>query len=108
MRNRKVRLFFIPQLLYRWRELLRVTGVTISNMIIVVNGKIDEEGAISGFIRTHYLPERLTLLVYLVDATHSQFSSFPVNMLRNLAIRNVKTSHYMIMDMDMWPTRKNE
>ena len=76
-------------------------------MLIVVNGKVEEEKAIIDYLREHYIPKRLTLLIYLVSHRNPQYKTFPVNMLRNLAIRNVRTSHYMIMDMDMWPTRSD-
>ena len=71
------------------------------------NGKVEEEKAIIDYLREHYIPKRLTLLIYLVSPRNPQYKTFPVNMLRNLAIRNVRTSHYMIMDMDMWPTRSD-
>lgn len=29
---------------------------------------------------------------------------YPINYLRDLAIMNVKTTHYLNMDMDMWPS----
>lgn len=80
----------------------------ISSMLIVVNGKLKEEKSIINFIRDHYLPNRLTMLLYLVSPSNPRYYTFPVNMLRNLAIRNVRTSHYMVMDMDMWPTRNKE
>ena len=76
-------------------------------MLIVVNGKVEEEKAIIDYLREHYIPKRLTLLIYLVSPRNPQYRTFPVNMLRSLAIRNVRTSHYMIMDMDMWPTRSD-
>ena len=76
-------------------------------MLIVVNGKVEEEKAIIDYLREHYIPKRLTLLLYLVSPRIQQYKTFPVNMLRNLAIRNVRTSHYMIMDMDMWQTRSD-
>ena len=76
-------------------------------MLIVVNGKVEEEKTIIDYLREHYIPKRLTLLIYLVSPRNPLYKTFPVNMLRNLAIRNVRTSHYMIMDMDMWPTRSD-
>ena len=43
-----------------------------------------------------FLPDRVTTLVYSV-----QSSSFPINVLRNLGIRNVETSHFIVLDMDL-------
>ena len=90
----KARLFFIRQLLYRWS----------GPMIIIVNGKLDEEKYVVNYIRKHYLPPRLTICLYFLSYRHPQAKVFPVNYLRNLAIRNVETTHYLIMDMDLWPT----
>lgn len=73
-------------------------------MIIIVNGKGDEERDIISYLRTHYLPDRLTICLYLLSRQHPKSKVFPVNFLRNLAIRNVETTHYMIMDMDIWTT----
>ena len=28
---------------------------------------------------------------------------YPINMLRNIALDHVKTSHFWLADMDMWP-----
>ena len=30
---------------------------------------------------------------------------YPINTLRNLAIENVRTTHFWLTDMDMWPSR---
>ena len=76
-------------------------------MIIVINGNLQEEKAVVDYLRSNYLPSRLMVLVYLMGPLHPQSKNFPVNFLRNLAIRNVETTHYIIMDMDMWPTRKD-
>ena len=41
-----------------------------------------------------------------VAKTRSQVApeSYPVNKLRNMAISHVKTSHYFLIDIDMWPS----
>ena len=73
-------------------------------MVIIVNGKMKEENEITRYLRQTYLPSRLILCVYLVGKGHPHVKVFPVNYLRNLAIRNIQTTHYIIMDMDVWPT----
>ena len=30
---------------------------------------------------------------------------YPLNRLRNIAISNVQTTHFVVFDMDMWPAR---
>ena len=31
--------------------------------------------------------------------------AFPINHLRNIAVDHVKTSHFYLSDMDIWPSR---
>lgn len=57
-----------------------------------------------GFIASHYLPSRLTLILYLTGPKSPEKGIFPVNKLRNLGIRNIVTTHFQILDMDLWPT----
>lgn len=74
-------------------------------MVIVVNGRYNEEKSVMEYIRNTYLPSRLTIILHLFGYKNPHALDFPVNFLRNLAIRNVETTHYMILDMDLWPTR---
>ena len=48
--------------------------------------------------------DRFTLIIYKPDPKHSTSHDFPVNLLRNICIRNIKTSHFVTLDVDMWPT----
>lgn len=41
----------------------------------------------------------ITYALYKVNATY-----YPINKLRNIAIRNVRTSHFFLSDMDFWPS----
>ena len=52
-------------------------------------------------MNNHYLPSRLTMIFYLVDESRADYISFPINYLRSLGISNVKTTHYIVMDMDL-------
>ena len=79
-----------------------VPPIRPSPMILVVFGHVKAQKEILAFIQSTFLPDRLTILVYLVSRKHRYFRHFPVNYLRNLGIRNVRTSHYIVMDMDMW------
>ena len=73
------------------------------SIVIVIYAPISSQEELLQFISTHYLPSRLTLLLYLYQPSNSH--TFPVNLLRNTAIRNVRSSHFMVLDMDLWPTR---
>ena len=43
----------------------------------------------------------MTLVLYIVDKDHPYYEAFPVNLLRNLAIRSCRTTHFLILDMDL-------
>ena len=57
------------------------------------------EDILSFFKSQPSLPSRL--IVTLV--TNSE-ESYPINRLRNTAIEAAPTSHFMVFDMDVWPT----
>ena len=59
-----------------------------------------EEYAIN-FINHHYFPDRFTLIMFFTDPLHEFNTIFPVNYLRNLAIRNIRTTHFLVTDMDL-------
>lgn len=44
---------------------------------------------------------RITLLAYVSKQGSFFHSNYPINILRNVAIRHTTTSHYLLMDMDM-------
>ena len=43
----------------------------------------------------------MTLILYVVEQGHPHYKTFPVNFLRNTAIRACKTTHFQILDMDL-------
>lgn len=51
------------------------------------------------------LPPKFTVILYIVEPKDPDFFDFPVNRLRNIGIRNVRTTHFLMLDMDMWPSR---
>lgn len=63
-----------------------------------------EEQAVLEWIATHSIPDRITLVLHIVLKS-KRANVFPINKLRNLGITNVRTTHYVVMDMDMWPIR---
>lgn len=46
--------------------------------------------------------DRLTILFYGYRPNNKYAKDFPVNLLRNVGIRQIKTSHFLMLDMDMW------
>lgn len=57
----------------------------------------EEVSIVGEYMENHDLPSRLTLLLYI----HPRSSIFPINTLRNLAIRNIETTHFLIQDSDL-------
>ena len=57
------------------------------------------------YLSSHHIPDRVTILLYLVAKSHPFYSVFPINHLRNLAIRNIRTTHFLILDMDLRVSR---
>ena len=53
------------------------------------------------------LPPRFTVILHAVKRKERYFNDFPVNLLRNIAIKNVRTTHFLVTDMDLWPIRKS-
>lgn len=79
-------------------------GLHSSEIVIVVYATLPQQAELLAFVASHHLPARLTLLLYLVPPA-GDVQDFPVNLLRNTAIRNVRTSHFLVLDMDLWPSR---
>lgn len=50
------------------------------------------------FIETTAIPTRCTILLYVAAGKKS---GFPINLLRNLAIFNIQTTHFMMLDIDL-------
>ena len=56
-------------------------------------------------IRKLQLPDRVRIILYIPRRSRDPKGVYPVNKLRNIAIVNTVTTHFLVMDMDMWPTR---
>ena len=83
------RLFYIPYLLNRWKGPF--------SLAVLIRSKKEEE------YLDHYLSQN-TLSTNLVVSRFVSDKGYPYNALRNIAIQRVATSHFWVMDMDMWPS----
>ena len=52
------------------------------------------------------LPDRVRIILYIPRRSRDPKGVYPVNKLRNIAIVNTVTTHFLVMDMDMWPARR--
>ncbi|KAK8806113.1 hypothetical protein WA171_007198, partial [Blastocystis sp. BT1] len=84
------RVEFFPFMLERW------TGEFSIAMFITRTNEKDYRQA----MRSTAYPDRLHLTEFIAEDN----KNYPINMLRNLAIEAVKTSHFWLADMDMWPS----
>lgn len=53
------------------------------------------------YIARHHFPKRLTLILYTMKEYHYYYDHFPINYLRNIAIANIQTTHFLVLDMDL-------
>ena len=87
---RTARLFMLPQILSRWP----------GRFVLVISTSVDMQQLTVDFLGSLFLPSRVTTIVYTVES-----SVFPINLLRNLGIRNIETSHFIVLDMDLMLSR---
>ena len=72
-------------------------------MSIVIFGMHDMEETILSYLSSRSYEDRLTIVLYLVKSVSEEALHFPINKLRNIGIRSSQTSHYIVIDMDVWP-----
>ena len=75
--------------------------IIIRPIVLVIYATSSQEIHLVRYISSHYIPKRVTILFYLVSRYQKSSSVFPINRLRNLAIRNIRTTHFLILDMDL-------
>ena len=80
----------LPQILSRWP----------GRYVFVISVSNDTQQKTVDFLGSLRLPDRVITIVYTVES-----SIFPINFLRNLGIRNIETSHFMVLDMDLMLSR---
>lgn len=116
------RLFFLLHLLARWQGSLCCLKLTRSSMSVVIYADASQRQNIAKQIAEAAFPSRLRLSLYVHGTSAQQDCVFkpmrsglrcvarpfyPINRLRNIAIRGVRTTHFIVFDMDMWPARRN-
>ena len=55
-------------------------------------------------IKTMQIPKRMNIIPHFSENAEP----YPINMLRNIALDQVQTSHLWLADMDMWPASTYE
>ena len=75
----------------RWKGPISITIYLKSN---------EEELVLDNMVKDDYFPQSVHISRYLSPTP----LEYPYNRLRNIALRSVTTSHFWVMDMDMWPS----
>lgn len=87
------RIFFITHLQRRWQ----------GDLSIVLFGTDTEEAKFLSYLSARTYEPRVSIVLYLVRNGTKEASVFPINKLRNIGIRNMRTTHYVVFDFDIWP-----
>ena len=87
------RIFFISHLQRRWQ----------GDLSIVLYGTDVEESRILDYLSQRNYERRVSIVLYLVRNGTAEASVFPINTLRNIGIRATRTTHYAVVDFDIWP-----
>lgn len=48
--------------------------------------------------------DRFLILSYVVTKDSFFYNNFPINILRNMGIIHTHTTHFILFDIDMWPS----
>lgn len=73
-------------------------------MSLVFYGTDLEESQFLSYFQQRDYPDRLSVVLYLVRNGTEAAHVFPINKLRNIGIRNTRSTHYIVFDMDAWPS----
>ena len=76
------------------------------SMSLVFYGTDLEESQFISYFKQRDYPTRLSVVLYLVRNGTEASRVFPINQLRNTGIRNSRSTHYIVFDMDAWPNRE--
>ncbi|KAK8806284.1 hypothetical protein WA171_007368 [Blastocystis sp. BT1] len=103
------RLFFLPHLLERWHGSISIA--------LFITEK-EEPDIVRSLVENQY-PSRLRITLYIHNSDSTKdcvyqrkkkstlscvtTNIYPINRLRNIAISNIQTTHFIVFDMDMWP-----
>lgn len=77
-------------------------------MCIAIWTRVEQEATVREVIEGMSVDEQVFFVLYIAKPNHHYYYDFPVNYLRNVCIRQIKTSHFMFLDIDMWPTSRYE
>ncbi len=84
--------------------------LSCSPIVFVIHLLEEQQSNLDEFLRdsSHSIlcNPRIRILTYVAEKGAFFYDNYPINILRNIGIRNVRTSHFIVLDMDMWMSRK--
>lgn len=90
----KSRMFFVNTLIKRWS----------GHFIFVIYSDQGDLPLLETMNVTNPLPDRIQIVRFDYIRDENGELIFPINRLRNIGIQHVRTSHYAVIDMDLWPS----
>lgn len=80
----------------------------IRPIVVTVYLKEEEVQPFESFLRnqTHSFicSDRIRILSYVAEKNSFFYTNFPINILRNIGIHHTLTTHFILFDIDMWPS----
>lgn len=61
---------------------------------------IQDEDVLNQYVHNRFFPKSVHVIQYFSSTP----LEYPYNKLRNMSLRDIYTSHFWVMDMDMWPS----
>lgn len=82
--------------------------MTPSPVVFVTYLKEEEVPLFDRFLAntTSLCTPRIQFVTYVAPPNTFFYYNYPINILRNLGIRQVRTTHFLLIDMDMWLSRR--
>lgn len=77
-------------------------------IIISIYCEIFELSQLIQWIKSNDIPTRIEFVIFVVESNEWNHITYPMNYLRNIAIKRTRTTHYIILDMDEWITNSLE
>lgn len=92
----------------RWDGYAPFARVTPSPVVFVTYLKEEEVPLFDRFLAntTSLCTPRIQFVTYVAPPNTFFYYNYPINILRNLGIRQVRTTHFLLIDMDMWLSRR--
>lgn len=107
------RLSYMPFLAERWKGHFSLALIASENELTQIDSFLVQYASLPHFRVTLYVvysDAPRNYVVYTREPTRKRVINrriFPINLLRDYALNNVVTSHVMLLDMDLWPSRWN-